>query len=96
MGNFYIVVPYFFIMKIQKQVLVNQKGMITIPRLIRKKYKIQPGTEVAVVELEGVICIIPIRDIETTRNISVEEFEKSIDESRVEELELENNAKNLS
>ena len=31
-----------------KTVIVNNKGMITIPSKIREKYNLYPGTEVAV------------------------------------------------
>jgi AbrB family looped-hinge helix DNA binding protein len=70
--------------------------MITIPKEIRKKNNIQPGSEVAIVELEGIITVIPIKDIKSTRNITLKEMEQSIEESREEELRLENDAKKMA
>lgn len=35
------------------------KGQIVIPVAIRKKYKIQPGSELQIIEYGGIIYIIP-------------------------------------
>lgn len=35
------------------------KGQIVIPAVIRKKYSIEPGTEMHVTEYMGIICLIP-------------------------------------
>ena len=35
------------------------KGQIVIPAAIRKKYKIQPGSELQIIEYGGIIYIIP-------------------------------------
>jgi AbrB family looped-hinge helix DNA binding protein len=76
-------------MKSVKSIFINQKGMITIPAELRKKFNLTAGSEVAVVELEGNIVIVPLQDIETTRKISLKDMVKSIDESHEEELKLE-------
>lgn len=76
-------------MKQSKSIFVNQKGMVTLPLTMRRKHNITPGTEIAFVELEGVITLVPIRDIKATRNISKSEMEKQIDDATDEELRLE-------
>lgn len=35
------------------------KGQIVIPADIRKKYRIEPGTEIQIMEYEGIIYLIP-------------------------------------
>jgi AbrB family looped-hinge helix DNA binding protein len=35
------------------------KGQIVIPAAIRKRYHIEPGTEMQVMEYGGIICLIP-------------------------------------
>jgi hypothetical protein len=48
-----------------------------------------PSNERVVLELEGNIVIIPIKDIKSSRNIPLKEFMKSIEQSREEDLRLE-------
>lgn len=48
-------------------VIVNQRGMITIPAHIRKNNKITSGTEIVVLELDGVITLIPVLTEEQLR-----------------------------
>jgi len=40
-------------------VTVSEKGWIVIPAQLRKKYNLQPGTEVSVVDYGGVLCLVP-------------------------------------
>ncbi len=35
------------------------KGQIVIPAEMRKKYRIEPGTEMQIMEYEGIIYLIP-------------------------------------
>ena len=78
-------------MVIKEVVKVNSRGMITIPSELRKKYKISDGTEIAVIEDEGRISIIPLRDIENLRGMFSprEKMAETLDTSYKEELELE-------
>lgn len=39
---------------------VNQKGMITIPVDLRRKYQLTEGSEITIVDLESNLIIIPI------------------------------------
>jgi AbrB family looped-hinge helix DNA binding protein len=71
---------------------VNEKGMITIPAAIRKRHNLSAGREIAVMEIEGVITIIPImtkEELLKSRVTPLAEMEKIYDEARKEELELE-------
>ena len=40
-------------------VIVSEKGWVVIPADIRKKYNLQPGTAVQVVDYGGVIALVP-------------------------------------
>jgi len=72
-----------------KSVKINNKGMITIPARIRKKYNLTTGDEVAIYDLNGQIIIIPILDIEKIRTFTREEFGKVYEEIHAEEVKLE-------
>ena len=74
-----------------KSAIVNKKGMVTIPAKLRKKHDLREGSEVAFVELEGAIVLIPILDFESLRPFlpTRKQMEKIYDESREIELKLE-------
>lgn len=38
---------------------ISNKGWVVIPAELRKKYNLQPGTEVIIVDYGGVLSIIP-------------------------------------
>jgi AbrB family looped-hinge helix DNA binding protein len=40
-------------------VTISNKGWVVIPAELRKKYNLQPGTEVVIVDYGGVLSIIP-------------------------------------
>lgn len=40
-------------------VIISEKGWIVIPADLRKKYDLQPGTEVQVVDYGGVLALVP-------------------------------------
>ncbi len=80
------------IIMIEKSVKVTNKGMISIPADIRKKYNISDGDYVIVKEEKnGVINIIPIESVESLRKRgpTAEEFRKGFIRSRKEDRELE-------
>ncbi|MBA7707887.1 hypothetical protein ES703_116771 [subsurface metagenome] len=75
-----------------KIVKVTNKGMISIPAEIRKKYNISDGDYVLVKEEKnGVIKLIPIESEESLRKkgLTIEEFRKIFNQSRKEDMELE-------
>lgn len=72
-------------------VKVTNRGMITIPASLRKKYGLHDGDQVIVVEDEGMLKIVPIETIKSLQNKSVttKEMIDILKISREEELELE-------
>ncbi len=72
-----------------KSVKINNKGMITIPATMRKKYNLTTGNEVVIYDLNGQIVIIPILDIDKIRTFTREEFGKVYEEIHDEEVKLE-------
>ncbi len=77
---------------IEKSVKVTNKGMISIPAIIRKKYNIHDGDYVVVKEDDdGTIRIVPIESIESLRKraSTVEESREIFKNSRKEDMELE-------
>jgi AbrB family looped-hinge helix DNA binding protein len=40
-------------------VIVSEKGWIVIPADLRRKYNLQPGTAVTVVDYGGVLALVP-------------------------------------
>ena len=74
-----------------KIVKVTNKGMITIPAIFRKKFNIQDGDNIAVIEDANGLHLIRLESIEVLRNRSVssKELEKIIQEARNTELKLE-------
>ena len=73
-----------------KPLVINNKGMITIPAELRKKYNLQPGTKVTIVEVNGHLELLPVVDINKLRKHHASEFLESIEEARKTEIALEN------
>jgi len=75
----------------EKEVTITNRGMITIPAAFRKSYNLKDGDKVLIIEDEGTLKIIPIKDPETLRlnSYSTEEMKREMDKSRKEELERE-------
>jgi len=75
----------------EKEVTITNRGMITIPAAFRKSYNLKDGDKVLIIEDEGTLKIIPIKDPETLRlnSYSTEEMKKEMDKSRKEEFERE-------
>ena len=75
----------------EKEVTITNRGMITIPAGFRKNFNLKDGDKVLIIEDEGTLKIIPIKDPETLRlnSYSTEEMKKEMNKSRKEELERE-------
>ncbi len=74
-------------------VIVNKRGMITIPAALREKYGIIEGSRIAFVEIDGKIEFIPVRNVEEMESActaTLEESSKVYDENKDLELKLEN------
>ena len=74
-----------------KVMRVNSKGMVTIPSELRKKYHIREGSEVAIIEVNGEIQLLPILDLKEMRTLlpSRAAMKKEYAEGRETEMELE-------
>lgn len=44
----------------QKTIRVSPKGWVTIPRRLREKYGLRPGTGVRFIEYAGALSIVPV------------------------------------
>jgi len=73
-----------------KPILVNKKGMITIPVELRDKYNIQAGSSLSILEVNGHLEIIPIIDVDKLRKHNATEIMKSLEDSHDLEIKLEN------
>jgi len=75
----------------EKEVTITNRGMITIPAAFRKIFNLKDGDKVLIIEDEGTLKIIPIKDPESLRlnSYDTEEMQKEMDKSRKEELERE-------
>ncbi len=75
----------------EKEVTITNRGMITIPAKFRKNFNLKDGDKVLIIEDEGTLKIIPIKDPETLRlnSYNTEEMKGEMNKSRKEELERE-------
>jgi len=48
----------------EKQVTITNQGMITIPAAFRKSYNLKDGDKILIVEDEGTLKIIPLKEEE--------------------------------
>ena len=72
-------------------VRVSNRGTITLPVAIRKKFNLKAGDTVAFIEDEGQLAFVPIVDLESIRKDfpTREEMEKELENSYKIEIELE-------
>jgi AbrB family looped-hinge helix DNA binding protein len=75
----------------EKEVTITNRGMITIPAAFRKIFNLKDGDKVLIIEDEGTLKIIPIKDPKTLRSNSynTEEMKREMNKSRKEELDRE-------
>ena len=71
----------------ETEVVINKKGQTTIPARIRKKYKIEEGTRLEVIETEEGILFKPVKSIwdligSGSAFATVEEMKKELDKLR--------------
>ncbi len=77
---------------IERPIVITNRGMITIPATLRKRYNLHDGDRIVIIEDEGTLRLIPIVPEELLRvqSCPAGEMVKILRESRAEELELEN------
>ena len=70
---------------------VTDRGTITIPANLRKKFNLTPGAEIAFIEDEGKLLFVPLVDLESIRKDfpTRKEMEGEIEKSHEIDLELE-------
>ncbi len=78
--------------KVEKPITITNRGMITIPVAMRKRFGLSDGDQVVLIEDEGTIRIIPLLAGEKLReqSCSASEMIRMLEKSRVAELEMEN------
>lgn len=74
-----------------EEVVVSKKGQTTIPARLRKKFKIEEGTRLEVVETEEGILLKPVKTIwdyigSGAPYATVEEVKKELDKLRAEDV----------
>jgi AbrB family looped-hinge helix DNA binding protein len=75
---------------LENEVVVTKKGQTTIPVRLRKKYKIEEGTRLAVLDTKEGILLKPKMSIwdligSGSKFATPEEMKKLLDESRAED-----------
>lgn len=75
----------------EKEVLITNRGMITIPARFRKSYNLKDGDKVLIIEDEGTLKIIPLRYSEELREDSYTTVEMldHIEKTKKEDLKRE-------
>jgi len=76
---------------VEKKVTITNKGMISIPAAFRKSYGLKDGDKVLIIEDEGTLKIIPLKDIDELRRKSYNKKEMldQMKKSKIEELSRE-------
>jgi AbrB family looped-hinge helix DNA binding protein len=76
---------------LKKTIKLTQRGMITIPLNLRKKFHLKEGSKLVILEDEGKLMLIPLVDIEKIRSQlpTKEALSKSMDTDYDLDLELE-------
>lgn len=44
-------------------ITISTKGWVVIPATLRKKYQLEPGTQVHIVDYGGVLAIVPVANM---------------------------------
>lgn len=75
----------------EKKVTITNQGMVTIPAAFRKSYGLKDGDKVLIVEDEGTLKIIPLKDNDELKRNSynTKEMLNQMKKSKIEELNRE-------
>ena len=75
----------------EKKVTITNQGMVTIPAAFRKSYGLKDGDKVLIVEDEGTLRIIPLKDEDKLKETSynTREMLEQMKRSKIEELNRE-------
>ncbi len=74
----------------ETEIVVKSKGQVTVPAKVRKKYKIEQGTRLQVIETEDGILLKPAKSIwdlagAYSEYATPEEMKKILDKMRAED-----------
>lgn len=58
---------------------VTRKGMVALPALIRRRYKIKEGDRVQFAEVDGAIMIIPVKSLAEMHGMFRDQGKRLID-----------------
>jgi AbrB family looped-hinge helix DNA binding protein len=72
----------------EKPVKVTNNGMITIPAAFRKRYNLNDGDKVLILEDAGMLKIVPIRDISELRKESYSSEDMKVLSKKLKSEEL--------
>jgi AbrB family looped-hinge helix DNA binding protein len=79
---------------------ISQKGWVVIPAELRKKYHLEPGDEVELVDYGGVIALVPLLDDPVRQGFGIikdgPSLTQALLEERKQEREREQRNDNLS
>ena len=64
---------------------ISQKGWVVIPAKFRKKYQLNPGTKVQVVDYGGVLSIVRVSDDPIGTGVGILKGTDSLTEAVIEE-----------
>jgi len=75
----------------EKTVTITNQGMITIPSAFRKIYGLKDGDKVLIIEDEGALKIIPLKDEQDLRkdSYSTVEMLNQMEKSKKDEIKRE-------
>jgi len=75
----------------EKKVTITNRGMVTIPAAFRKSYGLKDGDKVLIIEDEGTLKIIPLKDENELKKKSynTQEMLEQMKKSKLEELNRE-------
>jgi AbrB family looped-hinge helix DNA binding protein len=75
----------------EKKVTITNQGMVTIPAAFRKSYGLKDGDKVLIIEDEGTLKIIPLKDTDELKRKSytAKEMLDQMKKSKIEELSRE-------
>lgn len=75
----------------EKLVTITNQGMITIPAVFRKLHNLKDGDKVLIVEDEGTLKMIPLKELEEIQkdSYSIKEMLDQMEKARKSEIQRE-------